>query len=159
MWFFLCVAFIWTPLFRDDTHPAQASYSIDENLYHTSYESGMLEDPMVSPPPEMFKMTVDPLKVRCVFFLVGLGSRACGVGLQLRLALQVHLRLSVFVYCSPLSAGRHGTGNQVGSFLLETKHHRKRDVITRYWNHRGIYRPTAEVMRAPTSRVQGELFL
>ncbi|CAM9237766.1 unnamed protein product [Scytosiphon promiscuus] len=40
----------------------KASYSIDENLYHTSYESGMLEDPMTSPPPEMFKMTVDPLK-------------------------------------------------------------------------------------------------
>ncbi|CAN0016819.1 unnamed protein product, partial [Pylaiella littoralis] len=40
----------------------KASYSIDENLYHTSYESGILEDPMTSPPPEMFKMTVDPLK-------------------------------------------------------------------------------------------------
>eukprot|EP00903_Cladosiphon_okamuranus_P019490 g17923.t1 len=40
----------------------KASYSIDENLYHTSYESGMLEDPMTPPPPEMFKMTVDPLK-------------------------------------------------------------------------------------------------
>eukprot|EP00752_Nemacystus_decipiens_P002814 g2625.t1 len=40
----------------------KASYSIDENLYHTSYESGMLEDPMVGPPPEMFKMTADPLK-------------------------------------------------------------------------------------------------
>ncbi|CAM9756337.1 unnamed protein product, partial [Choristocarpus tenellus] len=38
----------------------KASYSIDENLYHTSYESGMLEDPMVSPPAEMFKMTVSP---------------------------------------------------------------------------------------------------
>lgn len=41
----------------------KASYSIDENLYHTSYESGILEDPMMPPPPEMFKMTVDPLKV------------------------------------------------------------------------------------------------
>lgn len=41
----------------------QASYSIDENLYHTSYESGLLEDPMTPPPPEMFKMTTDPLKV------------------------------------------------------------------------------------------------
>ncbi|CAB1117063.1 unnamed protein product [Ectocarpus sp. CCAP 1310/34] len=40
----------------------KASYSIDENLYHTSYESGILEDPMTAPPPEMFKMTVDPLK-------------------------------------------------------------------------------------------------
>lgn len=41
----------------------QASYSIDENLYHTSFESGILEDPMTGPPPEMFKMTVDPMKV------------------------------------------------------------------------------------------------
>ncbi|CAM9751695.1 unnamed protein product, partial [Phaeothamnion confervicola] len=40
----------------------KASYSIDENLYHTSYESGMLEDPMTPPPQEMFKMTVDPKK-------------------------------------------------------------------------------------------------
>ena len=38
----------------------KAPYSVDENLYHTSYESGMLEDPMVAPLPEMFKMTVDP---------------------------------------------------------------------------------------------------
>lgn len=29
---------------------------MDENLYHTSYESGMLEDPMVPPIKEMFKM-------------------------------------------------------------------------------------------------------
>ncbi|CAN0383591.1 unnamed protein product, partial [Discosporangium mesarthrocarpum] len=39
---------------------AGASYSIDENLYHTSYESGILEDPMTGPPAEMFKMTVAP---------------------------------------------------------------------------------------------------
>ncbi|RHY35979.1 hypothetical protein DYB38_013227, partial [Aphanomyces astaci] len=38
----------------------KAPYSVDENLYHTSYESGMLEDPMTAPIPEMFKMTVDP---------------------------------------------------------------------------------------------------
>ncbi|KDO32901.1 argininosuccinate synthase [Saprolegnia parasitica CBS 223.65] len=38
----------------------KAPYSVDENLYHTSYESGMLEDPMTGPLPEMFKMTVDP---------------------------------------------------------------------------------------------------
>ncbi|OQR90580.1 argininosuccinate synthase [Achlya hypogyna] len=38
----------------------KAPYSVDENLYHTSYESGMLEDPMTGPMPEMFKMTVDP---------------------------------------------------------------------------------------------------
>jgi argininosuccinate synthase len=34
----------------------KAPYSVDENLYHTSYESGMLEDPMVAPLKEMFKM-------------------------------------------------------------------------------------------------------
>lgn len=34
----------------------KAPYSVDENLYHTSYESGMLEDPMVPPLKEMFKM-------------------------------------------------------------------------------------------------------
>jgi len=38
----------------------KAPYSVDENLFHTSFESGMLEDPMVAPMKEMFKMTVDP---------------------------------------------------------------------------------------------------
>ncbi|KAJ0408530.1 hypothetical protein P43SY_006460 [Pythium insidiosum] len=38
----------------------KAPYSVDENLYHTSYEAGMLEDPMTAPMKEMFKMTVDP---------------------------------------------------------------------------------------------------
>lgn len=38
----------------------KAPYSEDANLYHISYESGMLEDPMTAPIKEMFKMTVDP---------------------------------------------------------------------------------------------------
>jgi argininosuccinate synthase len=38
----------------------KAPYSLDANLYHTSYESGMLEDPMCPPIKEMFRMTVDP---------------------------------------------------------------------------------------------------
>lgn len=38
----------------------KAPYSLDANLYHTSYESGMLEDPMTAPIKEMFRMTVDP---------------------------------------------------------------------------------------------------
>ncbi len=44
--------------------PVEASaakpYSIDRNLLHTSYEGGVLEDPDVEPPPEMFQRTVDP---------------------------------------------------------------------------------------------------
>merc|ERR1712176_964779 len=35
----------------------KANYSIDENAFHTSYESGMLEDEDCSPEESMFKMT------------------------------------------------------------------------------------------------------
>lgn len=38
----------------------KAPYSIDANLFHNSYESGMLEDPMTSPVPEMFQLTKSP---------------------------------------------------------------------------------------------------
>ena len=34
----------------------KAPYSLDANLFHTSYESGMLEDPMTAPVKEMFRM-------------------------------------------------------------------------------------------------------
>jgi len=37
-------------------------YSIDSNLLHTSYEGGILEDPGVEPPEDMFLMTVAPEK-------------------------------------------------------------------------------------------------
>lgn len=37
-------------------------YSMDANLMHISYEAGLLEDPAASPPEDMFKMTVSPLK-------------------------------------------------------------------------------------------------
>jgi argininosuccinate synthase len=38
----------------------KAPYSMDANLFHVSYEGGVLEDPWVAPPNDMFKMTVDP---------------------------------------------------------------------------------------------------
>ena len=37
-------------------------YSIDANLFHTSYEGGILEDPWQEPPEDMFQMTVAPEK-------------------------------------------------------------------------------------------------
>jgi argininosuccinate synthase len=37
-------------------------YSIDRNLFHTSFEGGILEDPWLEPPEEMFLMTVPPQK-------------------------------------------------------------------------------------------------
>ncbi len=35
-------------------------YSIDENIWGTSIECGVLEDPMVPPPPDAYQRTVDP---------------------------------------------------------------------------------------------------
>ena len=37
-------------------------YSTDPNLFHVSYEGGILEDPWEEPPEEIFKMTVSPEK-------------------------------------------------------------------------------------------------
>ncbi len=37
-------------------------YSIDANLFHISYEGGILEDPWREPPEDMFQMTVSPEK-------------------------------------------------------------------------------------------------
>ncbi len=37
-------------------------YSIDQNMLHTSYEGGILEDPWSAPPPEMFMTTLPPEK-------------------------------------------------------------------------------------------------
>ncbi|KAJ1543847.1 argininosuccinate synthetase [Cladochytrium tenue] len=39
---------------------AAKPWSTDENLYHISYEAGILEDPSVTPPKDMWKLTVDP---------------------------------------------------------------------------------------------------
>lgn len=37
-------------------------WSTDENLFHISYEAGILEDPDQTPPEDMWKLTVDPRK-------------------------------------------------------------------------------------------------
>jgi argininosuccinate synthase len=42
----------------DPTKPAP--FSMDANLMHISYEGGVLEDPWEGPPPDMYRMTVDP---------------------------------------------------------------------------------------------------
>jgi len=36
-------------------------WSMDENMAHCSYEAGILEDPDMTPPKDMWKLTVDPL--------------------------------------------------------------------------------------------------
>ena len=37
-------------------------YSTDANLYHISYEGGILEDPWAAPPREMWRLTADPMR-------------------------------------------------------------------------------------------------
>ncbi|PTX99355.1 argininosuccinate synthase [Verrucomicrobia bacterium LW23] len=39
---------------------AAKPYSMDRNLLHISFESGILEDPWVEPPADMFKLSVSP---------------------------------------------------------------------------------------------------
>ncbi len=39
---------------------ADRPYSMDRNLFHISYEGGILEDPWAEPPPKMFLLTNSP---------------------------------------------------------------------------------------------------
>lgn len=41
---------------------AEKPFSSDENLMHRSYEAGVLEDPMLAPAADMFKLTRSPLE-------------------------------------------------------------------------------------------------
>jgi argininosuccinate synthase len=38
----------------------EAPFSMDANLFHISYEGGVLEDPWAAPPGDMFRLTTDP---------------------------------------------------------------------------------------------------
>jgi len=42
------------------TATKEKPYSIDRNLFHISYEGGILEDPWLEPPNDMYTMTVQP---------------------------------------------------------------------------------------------------
>ena len=48
-------------------------YSMDRNLFHVSYEGGVLEDPWAEPPDDMFTLTISPEKApsRPVYLEVG----------------------------------------------------------------------------------------
>ncbi|KAK5634229.1 hypothetical protein RRF57_009943 [Xylaria bambusicola] len=44
------------------TSTKQKPFSMDANLIHCSYEAGLLEQPELEPPADMWTMTVDPMK-------------------------------------------------------------------------------------------------
>ena len=89
----------------------KANYSIDENLFHTSYESGCLEDAMCGPEDSMFKMTVSPKaapdaaeKVQVEF--------SKGIPIKITNLTDGTVKtdpLDIFLYCNMI-AGKHGIG-------------------------------------------------
>jgi argininosuccinate synthase len=89
----------------------KANYSIDENLFHTSYESGCLEDAACGPEDSMFKMTVSPkvapdeAEVVKVEFLKGIPVKITNVNNG---TVKTD-PLDLFLYCNEL-AGKHGIG-------------------------------------------------
>jgi argininosuccinate synthase len=89
----------------------KANYSVDENLFHTSYESGQLEDAMCGPDDSMFKMTVSPKdapdtpEVVQIEFEKGIPVKITNMGDG-----TVHTdSLELFLYCNMI-AGKHGIG-------------------------------------------------
>jgi len=89
----------------------KANYSIDENLFHTSYESGMLEDAMCGPDESMFKMTTSPKdapeeseKIQ-IEFVKGIPTKIT----NLNDGTVKTDPLELFLYCNFI-AGKHGVG-------------------------------------------------
>merc|ERR1711953_1582383 len=89
----------------------KANYSIDENLFHTSYESGMLEDAMCGPDDSMFKMTVSPKaapdtpEVVQIEFVKGVPVKI----INKSDGTEKTDPLDIFLYCNTI-AGKHGVG-------------------------------------------------
>ena len=55
------------------TATGQKPYSIDRNLFHISYEGGLLEDPWTEPPKDMYELTVPPEKApdKTTYIVIG----------------------------------------------------------------------------------------
>jgi len=100
---------------RQHDIPVEASvekpYSSDENLMHRSYEAGMLEDPLHSPPADMFRLTRS---------LEEASDEADEIDIHFRDAIPVRVvndregidetdPLDLFIYLNALG-GKHGIG-------------------------------------------------
>jgi len=90
----------------------KSNYSIDENLYHTSFESGILEDANCPPEDSMFKMTTSPKdsphnsETVTIHFEKGVPTRITNTndGTDIN-----NDALALFLYCNKI-AGKHGIG-------------------------------------------------
>ena len=89
----------------------KANYSIDENLFHTSYESGQLEDANCGPEDSMFKMTVSPQAAPDAAETVEI-EFAKGIPVKITNKTDGTEKtdpLDIFLYCNMI-AGKHGIG-------------------------------------------------
>eukprot|EP00557_Chaetoceros_sp_GSL56_P003204 CAMPEP_0176497490 /NCGR_PEP_ID=MMETSP0200_2-20121128/11750_1 /TAXON_ID=947934 /ORGANISM="Chaetoceros sp., Strain GSL56" /LENGTH=417 /DNA_ID=CAMNT_0017895503 /DNA_START=34 /DNA_END=1287 /DNA_ORIENTATION=- len=89
----------------------KANYSIDENMFHTSYESGQLEDANCGPDESMFKMTTSPKNAPEESETVEIEFKK-GVPIKitnLNDKTEVTGPLELFLYCNMI-AGKHGVG-------------------------------------------------
>ena len=89
----------------------KANYSIDENLFHTSYESGQLEDAMCGPDDSMFKMTVSPKAAPEQAEVVEI-EFSKGIPIKITNTTDGTVKtdpLDIFLYCNMI-AGKHGVG-------------------------------------------------
>merc|ERR1711865_503102 len=89
----------------------KANYSIDENLFHTSYESGCLEDAACGPEESMFKMTVSPQAVPDSSETVVI-EFVKGIPVKITNKTDNTVKtdpLEIFLYCNAI-AGKHGIG-------------------------------------------------
>lgn len=89
----------------------KANYSIDENLFHTSYESGQLEDAACGPEESMFKMTVSPQAAPDTSETVVI-EFVKGAPVKITNKTDGTVKtdpLDIFLYCNMI-AGKHGIG-------------------------------------------------
>lgn len=89
----------------------KANYSIDENLFHTSYESGCLEDAACGPEESMFKMTVSPQAAPESSETVVIEFDK-GIPVKITNKTDSTVKtdpLEIFLYCNMI-AGKHGIG-------------------------------------------------
>jgi argininosuccinate synthase len=89
----------------------KANYSVDENLFHTSYESGNLEDAMSPPEESMFKMTTSPKAAPNDSETVQI-EFSKGIPTKITNTTDGTVKtdpLDIFLYCNMI-AGKHGIG-------------------------------------------------
>jgi len=121
-------------------------YSMDENMFHISYEAGVLEDPSKPPPAGMFRLTTDPEdapdkaeRVK-VHFEQGLPTLVENLDSGEKFEDQ----LEAFLYLNDL-AGKHGVGRV--------------DVVENRFvgiKSRGVYEtPAGEVLRQAHIGLEG----